>query len=188
MYRKGKNPSIVEEEHLEDTTNELPILTDKDVIRKSCLQHADQEISIPSFYLDQQRLSLDSSPLPKKKNVPEKKRSISCVSNVWMKNNHMPPRRKKSVSFTSNIEVDGASMSERDANMTRSISYDSKIRISYRKDSDERTAKKVRHSHDHKLDNKNNKSERRDIEKWLNDRNTTREECIAKLMEMKEYF
>lgn len=191
-YRKG--PPALEEGHAEDTKSRLSTVREKEHTVKPGIVHEEQTFSVPSFYLEEHRRSLDSnSPSPnavrKQTNLAGKKRSISCISNVWMKNNHTTPSRKKSVSFVSNVDVDGPSMSEeRDAtNMTRSISYDSKIRISYRKESEEKTAKKLRHSQDHKI-SRHEHREKRDIEKWLSDRATTRKECIAKLMEMKEYF
>lgn len=118
--------------------------------------------------------------------VGGKKRSISCVSNIWMKNHKHSTDRKKSVSFISSVVLDAPSTSATSPGPPRSFSYDSDVYLSYRKQKENERIKK-RRSHGNERA-RNNSKRSTELGHWFLDKNITREECIAKLIEMKEYF
>lgn len=126
---------------------------------------------------------------PKPPNPVTKKRSISCVNNAWQKAREEHAKRgsqrKTSVSVISRANADGQPKVY-DNNTLRSLSYDAKEYYNYQKQREERE-QATRRSYG------NNRYSRHSQEKikvahWLLEKDTTKEECIEKLIEMKDYF
>ena len=141
------------------------------------------------------RRSLDSylrsqdSELPKQ-NPVIKKRSISCVNNVWLKAREEHARkkgpRKASVAVISSGNDTSNSHMYINNNAARSLSYDTKEYYNYKKH-------QLEHDQSARRSYGNNRYSRHSQEKikvahWLLEKDTTKEECIEKLIEMKDYF
>lgn len=182
------SPSVIEEEAYEATNS-----TETEMRKKYTGGIHDKALEIgprASSLRFNAHHSLDdhiSQNLKRKTNFAEgKKRSISCISNVWMKNHKHSTDRKKSVSFISSVVLDAPSTSATSPGPPRSFSYDSEVYLSYRKQKENERIKK-RRSHGNER-TRNNSKRSKQLEHLFLDKNITREECIAKLIEMKEYF
>lgn len=119
-----------------------------------------------------------------------KKRSVSCVNNAWQKaceeNLKRGSPRKISVSFISGANTGGDSTSPKKPT-SRSLSYDAKECYSHRNHSEQQRQQSSRYSYGNNRYTRHSQ-EKIKVARWLLEKETSKEECIEKLLEMKDYF
>ena len=116
-----------------------------------------------------------NSTMPVRSVQPAKKRSVSCVNNVWMQRKEERALRKAAIENALRAEAGEATPPP--AHLLRSISCDARIYLQIGTKTKEGTRRSL-----------GSRYSRYSRENVLVDINATRKECIKKLLDMREYF